>query len=130
MAIATRTREQKRWINTSIAFISIITGIVFIMLIDQLNTWFEIEALLPFNFKILSQGTGVLVGLSTFIAILKYPSSSTYVEEIFQEVIKVVWPEKNQTVRMTVGIIIGIVIVGCLLGLFDVISSRILSYIH
>jgi preprotein translocase SecE subunit len=51
-------------------------------------------------------------------------------EEVFQEAVKVVWPDKNETVKHTVGIMIGVTIVGTLLAVFDLAATWLLSLVN
>jgi len=125
MSVSTNT-DGKKLIQTSIAILCIILGYVLIQFFGQLNEWFELESKVSY-FVASSQGLAVLISLGVFVFIMKDPKISTFLSDVYQETIKVVWPDKNDTVKHTVIIIIGITIVGFLLGLFDIGASWLLS---
>ena len=60
---------------------------------------------------------------------MKTPKIANFLADVYQEAIKVVWPDKNETVKHTIIIMIGVTIMGFVLGVFDVISTWLLSLI-
>ena len=121
--------EGRKWINTGVALTAILVGYVFLSFEQQLNEWFELEAKIS-NFLYLSQGIAVLLGLGVFIALVKNEKSASFLNETYGEMVKVVWPDRSETARHTVGIIIGVTIAGFVFGIFDFLASTILSYIN
>jgi preprotein translocase subunit SecE len=71
-----------------------------------------------------------MISFGTFIYIVKNEKTSSFLEEVFQEAVKVVWPDKNETVKHTVGIMIGVTIVGTLLAVFDLAATWLLSLVN
>jgi preprotein translocase subunit SecE len=122
------TKEGKKWINASVAITCILVGIIVQSFFDQLNEWFELEATIG-KFTVLSQSAAVLVAFLSFIYIIKNKTTSTFLSEVYNEATKVVFPDKNETVRHTIGIMIGVTIVGYFLGAFDFIASYTLSFL-
>ncbi len=125
MSVSTST-DGKKLIQTSVAVTCIILGYVLIQFFGQLNEWFELESKMTY-FVASSQGLAVLIALGVFVYIMKDQKISTFLADVYQETIKVVWPDKNETVKHTVIIMIGVTIVGFLLGLFDIGASWLLS---
>lgn len=122
-------RDEKKWIQTSVAILCMIVGYILILFFDQLGEWFELESKIPF-YVLGSRILAVLAGIGVFSTIMIHPESSSYLKEVYQEAIKVVYPDKNETVRHTFQIIILVTIIGFLLYLFDVIANYLLSMIR
>jgi preprotein translocase subunit SecE len=119
----------KKWIQTSVAITCMIVGYVLISFFETLAEWFELEAKIP-NYNATSQVLSVLIAIGVFIYIMKNPKTSSFLREVYQETLKVVWPDKNETARHTVGIMIGVTIIGFILGFFDFAATWALSLIN
>ena len=121
--------DGKKWIQTSVAITCLILVYVLISFTATLSEWFDLESKVPF-YTAGSQILSVLISLGVFVYIMKNKVTSTFLAEVYQEAIKVVWPNKNETVRHTIGIMIGVGIVGFILGVFDFIAVWLLKLIH
>lgn len=119
----------KKLIQTTVAVSCMIIGYILISFFETLSEWFELESKLP-NYSVLTQVLSVLISLGVFIYIMKNPKTSSFLSEVYQETLKVVWPDKNETVRHTVGIMIGVTIIGFILGFFDFAATWALSLIN
>jgi preprotein translocase subunit SecE len=119
----------KKWIQTSVAITCMIVGYVLISFFETLAEWFELEAKIP-NYNASSQVLSVLIAIGVFVYIMKNPKTSSFLREVYQETLKVVWPDKNETARHTVGIMIGVTIIGFILGFFDFAATWALSLIN
>ncbi|MDH5581066.1 MAG: preprotein translocase subunit SecE [Bdellovibrionales bacterium] len=124
-----KSEDGKKWINAFIAGVSILVGFVTIRFIGQLSEWFDLEAKVG-NFLVFSQGLGVLLGLITFIAITKNKKALQHMQEVYGELLKVVWPESDAVVKVTVGIVIGVSIISGLFVLIDFLSQELLSLVY
>lgn len=122
-------RQGKKWIQTSVALTCIFLGYVIISFFNQMSEWFDLEAKIP-RFELASQGAAIILSLGVFLYIMKNPKTSSFLSEVYQEVLKVVWPDKNQTMRHTIGIMIGVTIVGTMLGVFDIAASSALNLLR
>lgn len=118
-----------KWINAGVAGVSILVGYMLLVFFSQLGEWFELEAAIP-HFLYLIQGLSVVIGLTIFLTLKKRKDSSRFLGEVYGEMIKVVWPNKSETARHTVGVIIGVTIAGLILGLFDFLSSLALRQLN
>jgi preprotein translocase subunit SecE len=78
----------------------------------------------------ISQGIGIVVGLTTFIAILKNKNASTHMNEVYAELVKVVWPDKDTVIKVTIGIIIGVSIISSIFVGVDFGFQKILELIY
>jgi preprotein translocase subunit SecE len=128
MSLATKD-TGKKWIQTSVAVLCGLLVYIFISFFMQMGEWFELESKVP-AFVVISQVLAVFIGLGIFVYLMKNDQTRTFLEEVYQEGIKVVWPDKNETVKHTIGIMIGVTIVGVLLAVFDVTATWLLSLIN
>lgn len=127
MSLATKD-NGKKWIQASVAVTCILLGYVINSFFVQLSEWFELETKIN-NFAYVAQGFSVLVGFGVFVYIMKNQKTSTFLTEVYAEAIKVIWPDKTDTNKQTIIIMIGVTIVGFILGFFDIGASWLLSLI-
>ena len=85
--------------------------------------------MVPYYFG-LTQVVSVLVGLATYIIVFKNPKSSEFLTNVYQEVLKVVWPDKQQTWRHTFVIMIAVTIMGFVFGFFDFGANFLLGLVN
>lgn len=124
-----KTEDGKKWINSFLAIMAILIGFLSIRFLQQLSEWFDLEAKVG-NFLLVSQGVGILIGLSLFIFGIKNFKIKGHLEEVYAELVKVVWPDKDSVVKVTIGIIIGTAIVCGLFVLVDYITQQLLSLVY
>ena len=122
------TENGKKWIQASVAVTCMIVAYVMMSFFAQLGEWFELESKIA-NFTAISQVLGGIIGLGTFIYIMKNDKTSTFLYDVYNEVLKVVWPGKEDTNKQTIVIMIGVTIIGFILGFFDVTATWALSLI-
>jgi preprotein translocase subunit SecE len=120
--------DGRKWIQASVAITCMIVGYVLMSFFSTLSEWFELESKVT-NYNAISQAVSVLIAFGVFVYIMKTPKTSNFLSEVYQEAIKVVWPDKNETVKHTIVIMIGVTIIGFLLGFFDLGASWLLSLI-
>ena len=125
----TSNNEGKKWIQASLAVACIFLGYIIISFLEKMSEWLLLESKIPYYFAI-SQALGVLVGLVAYIVVLKNPVSSVFLSDVYQKMIKVVWPDKNQTWKYTVIIMIGVTIMGFVFGFFDFGANFLLGLIN
>ena len=118
----------KKWIQSSVTVLCLLILYVLIKFFTQMGEWFELESKIEF-YNAISQFTAVLIAFGVFLYIIKNTKTRTFLDEVYHEAVKVVWPDKNETVRHTIGIMIGVSIVGTLLAVFDVAAAWLLSLI-
>lgn len=120
--------DGKKWIQTSVAILCLLLTYVLIKFFGQMGEWFDLESKIP-QFMMVSQLISVLIALGFFIYLMKNPTTSNFLSDVYQEGLKVVWPDKNETVKHTIAIMIGVTIVGFILGIFDFVATWLLSLI-
>jgi preprotein translocase subunit SecE len=128
MSVASN-EEGKKWIQTAVALTCILVSYVFISFFEKLAEWFALETMIPYFFGI-SQVISVLIGLSAYITIFKNPKSNEFVTNVYQEVMKVVWPDRQQTWRHTFVIMIAVTIMGFVFGFFDFGANFLLGLVN
>ena len=124
-----KTEDKNKWINAFIAVSSILAAYVSITFLKLLSEWFDLEAKIP-NFIVLAQGLGILLGIATFVLAIKNSKAMTFLEEVYAELVKVTWPDKDSITKSTIGIIIGVAILAGLFVLVDFIVQKLLSLVY
>lgn len=123
-----KSEDSKKWINAFVAAVSAICGFITIRFFEQLGEWFDLEAKVP-NFPITVQVVGIVVGLIVFMVIVKNKSASTLLEDVYGELVKVVWPNKDDVLKTTIGLVIALSIVSGIFVLIDYSFRQLLSLI-
>lgn len=128
MAVASND-EGKKWIQATVAVVCILVGYVLINFFEKLAEWFALETMIPFFFAI-TQVISVVVALVAYIIVLKNPKSSVFLTNVYQEVMKVVWPDSQQTWRHTFVILVAVTIFGFIFGFFDFGANFLLGLVN
>lgn len=121
--------EGKKWIQTTVAVTCILLVYVLISFFEKMAEWFALETKIPYFFGI-SQVVSVVIGLTAYITIFKNPKSSEFLTNVYQEVMKVVWPDRQQTWRHTFVIMIAVCIMGFIFGFFDFGANFLLGLVN
>src|SRR3989338_9061606 len=69
------------------------------------------------------------VGIGTFAGLYRYPKSYQYMTEVVTELKKVTWPGSKDVRAATIVVIIGVLIAGAMLGVFDTLWSYVIRKI-
>ncbi|MFY7992748.1 MAG: preprotein translocase subunit SecE [Bacteriovoracaceae bacterium] len=128
MSVASQN-DGKKWIQTSVALVCILLGYVLISFFEKLGEWFTLEARIPYFFAI-TQVLSVLIGVGVFGYLFKNPKTSLFLQEVYSETVKVVWPDKQQTWRHTFVIMIAVTIMGFVFGFFDFGANYLLGLVN
>lgn len=129
MSVASKKDDGKKWIQTSVAVACMTIAYVCMSFFETLSEWFDLESKVP-HFGLGYQVFSVAIALGVFAYIMKTPKTADFLQEVYHEVIKVVWPDKVQTNRQTIVIMIGVAIVGFILGFFDAVANYLLGLIR
>ncbi len=124
-----KSEDSSKWINALVALAALLSGFIVTKFVDQIGIWFDLEAKIS-SFPVASQAAGVIVGLLVFIITLKNKYTSTYLQDVYNELLKVVWPSKDQTVKMTIGLVIALIAVAGIFVFVDFVFKKILSFIY
>jgi preprotein translocase subunit SecE len=121
--------DGKKWIQTTVAITCILLVYVLISFFEKLSEWFALETMIPY-FSGITQIISVVVGLATYIAVFKNSKSNEFLTNVYQEVMKVVWPDKQQTWRHTFVIMIAVTIMGFVFYFFDFGANLLLGLVN
>ena len=124
-----KSADSKKWINSFVAIVSILTGYIVVRFVGQLGEWFDLEARVN-HFLMISQGVGIFCGLSTFMFIIKNTAAFGHLKEVYAELVKVVWPDKDSVVKSTIGIVVGLSILSGIFVAVDYFFRFLLSLIY
>ena len=129
MSVASKKDDGKKWIQTSVAIACMTLAYVLMSFFETLSEWFDLESKVPY-FGAGQQVFSVLIALGVFAYIMKTPQTSNFLQEVYHEVMKVVWPDRLQTNQQTIVIMIAVTIVGFILGFFDWMAGVLLNLIR
>ncbi len=124
-----RREDSKKWIQGFLVISGVLAGYLTSVFFRQIGDWFELESKIHF-YNGLSQFLGVSLGLFIIFFMIKNNSVSSYLDEVYQELVKVIWPNHEDTVRLTIGILIGVTITAVLLGLVDFSVGKVFSFLY
>ena len=119
---------QKKIVTVAFVAMGFITAITFKVLMTSLAAGFGVIA------RFYSQGwvqhsLPVAVGIGTFLALQFWPKARITGEEAVTEILKVVWPTKQDTVAMTTVVCIMLLISSLIIGVFDFLSTHFVKTI-
>lgn len=128
MAVASN-EEGKKWIQASLAVVCILLGYVLISFFEKMAEWFALETMVPYYYAI-SQVVSVLVAAGTYFYIMRTPKTADFLTDVYHEVMKVVWPDSQQTWRHTFVIMVAVTIMGFVFGFFDFGANFLLGLVN
>lgn len=124
-----KSENGRKWIDGFIALVSILVAFVFIRFTQQLGEWFDLESVVG-HFLMLTQVVGCAVGVITFVTIKRKKKAMRYLDEVYGELLKVVWPDRDSVAKLTVGIVIGLAIVSGILVAIDLVVRKLLNFVY
>ena len=124
-----KSEDSKKWINAFIAIASILAGYITIEFLRFLGVWLELEAKVG-SFLVITQGVGIAIGLSVFIGVQKNDKALAHLQEVYGELVKVIWPTRDTIVKLTIGIVIAISIISGIFIFVDYLSRQLLQMIY
>ncbi len=124
-----KSEDSAKWINAFVAFCSVVLGFMVTRFTEQLAVWFDLEAKIP-NFYVFNQVLGLVIGLTAFVYLLKFSKAHNYLKDVYNELLKVVWPSNDVTTKMTIGIGISLVIVASIFVSIDFVFKKILNFFY
>ena len=128
MAVASND-EGKKWIQAAVAVGCILVGYILISFFEKIAEWFALESMIPYFYGI-TQGVSVIAAIVAYFVIIKNPKSSEFLANVYQEVLKVVWPNTQQTWRHTFVIMVAVTIFGFIFGFFDFGANFLLGLVN
>ncbi len=126
---ALKEADSNKWINLFVAIVAILLGYISIAFFNQLGEWFDLEAKIN-NFNILTQFAGIAIGVVAFLYGIKNSTTSSYMNEVYSELTKVIWPDKDSTLKLTFTIVVGVVISAAFLWVADFGIKKLLELFY
>ncbi|EQC48095.1 preprotein translocase subunit SecE [Bacteriovorax sp. Seq25_V] len=123
-----KSEDSKKWINSFLAIVSGICGLVVIRFLEQMGEWFDLEAKVP-NFPITIQVVGIAVAVVIFVSVIKNKSASEHLDRVYSELVKVMWPKKDDVLKTTIGLVIALSIISGIFVLVDLGFRKLLDTI-
>ena len=106
--------------------IAVICGYTTKVAVDRIMTYMDIYVR-NISLQVVINIIPVLVGAAAAYITYRKDKIRNYLLEVIAEVKKVVWPNKKETWGATVVVIIAVIISGIVLGIFDWLSTLIMS---
>ena len=125
-----KSQDGKKWINSFIVVTSTLVGYILIRFMHQIKEWFDLESKIPFNYDFAASVFGVVIGALTFLLIQRNKAAYNHLNEVYGELVKVVWPEKDSVLKVTIGIVIGLAFVSLILLGVDYACREILEFLY
>ena len=126
---ALKESDRRKWINALLAGGALLLSYALIKLLYQIGDWMDLEAQIN-HFRFIAQGVGLLVGVSAFIMALRNKQVYSYLDEVYGELLKVTWSDKDSTLKLTVSIVIGVTISALVLGVIDFGIRSVLELLY
>jgi preprotein translocase subunit SecE len=124
-----KAEDSKKWINFFVALISILCGYLTIKFLGQMGEWFDLEARIPY-FLGVTQGVGIVIGLAVFLIVKSNTQAREHLDEVYSELVKVIWPDSESVVKSTIGILIGLAILSSVFVGVDYVFRELLNLIY
>lgn len=124
-----KEEDGRKWINFLLILFVLILGFVSYQLFLQLAEWFDLEARVS-NFNLIAQACSVAVSGGSLLLVVKNNRAMTYLSDVFNELLKVVWPDRESTIKLTIGIVIALIVAGIFFGLIDLFLGKILGLLY
>ncbi len=118
--------DGRKWIYGGLALGCFFLFQILYRFFLQLGDWFELEVKIA-NFMIVAQMVAIAFSALAFLIVIKHKTSSRFLVETYNEMIKVVFPDRSETFRTTLVVMVLVTIVGFILGMFDMGAGWVLS---
>jgi len=124
-----KSEDNKKWINFFVALVSILVGFLVIRFTGQMSEWFDLEAKIP-HFQMVAQAVGIVAGLAVFLLVQKNQDAGEHLNQVYSELVKVIWPDSESVAKSTVGIVVGLAIMSGIFVGVDTLFRAILNLIY
>jgi preprotein translocase subunit SecE len=121
--------NSQKWIRGTLLVATVIVVYVLNSFFAQLGEWFDIEAKIP-NFEWIYQSAAIFIGIGMFVYLVTSKAVNIYLEEVYSELTKVVWAKRDETTKLTLGILVGVIITSIVLGFVDFSIGKIFGLLY
>ena len=124
-----KIEDTSKWINAFMIIAAVFAGYIANSFLYQLSDWFDLEARIR-HYRGFAQLGGLSVGVGTYLLLRYRKAVGQHLDEVYTELVKVIWPDRDSTFKVTIGIMIAVAIVSALLVLVDFIVNQVLNLIY
>lgn len=124
-----KSEDSKKWLNSFVAICAVLSGYIVIQFTEKMGEWFDLEAKIPY-FLGVSQGIGIIIGLVVFLVVTNHKVARSYLEQVYDELVKVIWPDSESVVKSTIGILIGLAIFSSIFVSVDYLFRKVLELVY
>ena len=122
-------QNAKKWIHAFLVIVAVLLAYIMHSFVQQTGDWFDLEAKIG-NFHLYAQLVSIGVGLVALIMVAKSKEAMKYLDDVFVELQKVIWPTKDSTVKLTIGIVIAVIIAGIFFGVVDFGLGKLMNIFY
>lgn len=120
--------ENKKIITLSFVLAAFLVAFVVNVLMESVSAaWGGLARVMAYD--AVSHGVPIGLGLACFIALQFNSKALVWADEVVTEISRVVWPSSKDTTAMTIVVCVMLVIAGFALGLMDLLSNFVVSYL-
>lgn len=121
--------DGSKWINATVVLVSILLAYLLHAFIQQLGDWFDLEAKIK-QFGFVNQGVSALFGVLLFVGVIRSTKAKTFLSEVYGELLKVVWPDKDSTIKLTLIVVVSVSITSGILLAVDIGIQKLLALFY
>src|SRR3990167_8567606 len=120
--------NNQKWVNLSFFAGAALLAFVTFMIANKTAAAFDSEGRVA-NLETYLRIGSLVVGGLVFLILYRNQTANSFMDEVLIELGKVTWPEREETVKGTIAVLIAVTIMGFMFGLVDWIWSRVISFI-
>ena len=124
-----KIEDKSKWINAFIILCAIFMGYIGVRFLYQLSDWFDLEARIK-GFTYFAQAGGLLIGVGTYLLLRYRKAVMQHLDEVYTELVKVIWPDRDSTFKVTIGIMIAVALISAILVFVDFVVNKGLNLIY
>lgn len=124
-----KSEDCKKWISAFLAIVSVVVCYVTIRFFYQMGEWFDLEAKIN-HYLLVVQGVGVVAGVLTFFFVFRNKKAFSHMQEVYGELVKVVWADRDSIFKITLGLVVALSILSGIFVLIDFSFRKLLELIY
>ena len=129
-----KIEDKSKWVKAFVIVCSIFMGYIGVRFIQQLSDWFDLEARLFSGsagmFPYFVSAGGLIIGVGTYFLLTYRKAVMQHLDEVYTELVKVIWPDRDSTFKVTIGIMIAVAIISGILVFVDFVVNKGLNLIY
>jgi len=118
--------NRQRWVNISYAAAGGLLWFIVNQLLLQVAASTDLESKVT-HLEYWVMGLSIASGFGLFLGLYWSHKTNQYMNEVVVELSRVTWPQKQESVRNTYLVIIGVAFAGFVLGVMDLIWTKVVQ---